>query len=356
MGLGFDTYLETLIETKLGVSIELKSLTGAALEAFNKLHPRGAEGTRIGGQFVKKVEGMVGEAIHNIVESTPVKPGVRKILAKDVVKDTLTSSLTKLENIVDKIFKERDALKQFVTKNIMIGHPKAMKPEHIVHIRETIQDVYRRTGLKKLNSIDIKATVATQGEYQLNSSGIKTGTRELTILPSFPFDDLGGKIRYFEIKLAKAQNSIKENAKLLKSYKEVKNEVPANTREMKRFYEKRILQYQAVVQENLTHIKNLKEGKFVTDHSAFNMSNKYKAMVYHELGHQWHSDNEKIINKHLKYFSRDRKELCQTYGVTRRAKDNWHECMAENFTLYMAGIKEPLHPDMIRLFDKYIKP
>jgi hypothetical protein len=63
-------YAQELMDKHKGLNIledifVTKSLTGAALEAFNKLHPRGAEGTRIGGRFVKKVEGMVGEAISN---------------------------------------------------------------------------------------------------------------------------------------------------------------------------------------------------------------------------------------------------------------------------------------------------
>ena len=40
MGIATKAYLETLIATKTGLSIELKSLTGAAVDAFNRLHPR----------------------------------------------------------------------------------------------------------------------------------------------------------------------------------------------------------------------------------------------------------------------------------------------------------------------------
>jgi hypothetical protein len=374
MGLGFDTYLETLIATKLGVSIELKSLTGAALEAFNKLHPRGAEGTRIGGRFVNKVEGMVGEAIHNVVESVPVKPGVRKILAKDVVKRvveakpaTKKAAGKQLSQYELSLQPGLNLLEKLVDKVVTFLHEGKIEPEHIGTIGKTLKDTYRRTGIKKLNNIFVKSTWTGRAHYLSESSTISPNTRTLYIGPSFPFEDLAGKIRYFEVKLARVQNTIKLAALDIKN----KAILPGKTIEQtKKKIMGDIVRYQVEVQEYTGNIKNLKEGKFVREHSVFNVENKYEAMINHELGHQWHHDYNDRVNKHFGIKLKKpedinfrgietvvaEKGLLEKYGVTRRAKDNWHECIAENFTLYMAGIKEPLHPDMIKLFDKYIKP
>jgi hypothetical protein len=107
MGIAQKIYLETLIENKTGMSVEIKSLTGEALRLFNELHPRGKEGTRIGGQFVKAGSGMVAGAVESAVR---VSPKVKKIKAKDVVdkiekieEHFLDPALTKLDKIVSQM-------------------------------------------------------------------------------------------------------------------------------------------------------------------------------------------------------------------------------------------------------------
>jgi len=344
LGIAKTAYLETLITHETGMSVELKSLTGTAAEIFERLHPRGKAGTKVGGQFVKKLQGVVGEAVHNVINTIPTKRVSHGIFRE--FSERLIPGITALEKLVDRV--------------VEVVHQSKIKPKHLTSISKTLSVIYKKTGMKKLNGIMIRATSVEKGEYLHESSQMFPISRELHIAPSFPFEDLNGKIKYFEQKLARSQTTLKLKAKDLKNPLVMPNMTVAET---KKYIMDDILRNQVEVQEYLSHIKNLKEGKFVRAHSVFNIKDKYEALTYHEMGHQWHDDYRREIDEHfgyrhfssLKTLMEQNKPLLEKYGVTDRAKDGWSECIAENFTLYMAGLKKHLHPDMVRLFDKYIK-
>jgi hypothetical protein len=101
-------------------------------------------------------------------------------------------------------------------------------------------------------------------------------------------------------------------------------------------------------------------------HSMYAFDNPIEAHVRHEAGHIWAYRNESKLQQRFGFgYSVERdapleerqREYDQRmkYGVTMRARDDWQECIAENFALYSAGKVEKLHPDMVQFFQENTK-
>jgi hypothetical protein len=389
-----------------------KSLTGAALEAFNKLHPRGAEGTRIGGRFVKKVEGIVGEAIESaMTKVVKRRPGASKpnqaMSALELLKneaklaykrgDTIALQETKKKiedqihiathrpvlasydeawlkrwqkeiSDLGKLFKSvredfnnltlhydkilssaHNSLKSLFEKGtVVFQNSSDIKPHHIADIKLYMKEVYERTGLRKLNSIDIIATDIKKSELYNESSAINTGARALKVAPTFPFENLKGKVRYWQKYIDREKAIIKELRHHIETKYDPEKHRPWRFREEQLKF--KLAKSENKIKEYREIQRKLTKGEFIDDHSAFNIDPPYRAMVYHELGHQWHHDNLVEVNRAFE------KHNFIKYGATRRGEDNWNECIAENFTLYMADLKQHMHSDMVKFFDLHIAP
>lgn len=78
--------------------------------------------------------------------------------------------------------------------------------------------------------------------------------------------------------------------------------------------------------------------------SAYMFDDGIEGAVRHELGHIFDEHNSAEFSNLLKAADWQEK-----FGVTKRARDNRGECVAENFALYSAGKRDGMHPDMITL-------
>ncbi len=88
-----------------------------------------------------------------------------------------------------------------------------------------------------------------------------------------------------------------------------------------------------------------------TDKSAHSMAyykDMTEALLRHEVGHLVYQRHTDRLDELLPY----RKDWEKAYGVTARAKEDWNECLAENFSLYSIGRIDLLHPDMVHAFEQ----
>lgn len=106
-------------------------------------------------------------------------------------------------------------------------------------------------------------------------------------------------------------------------------------------------------------VKAVQEGRFdfYGVHSEYAFSDLYEATARHEFSHAWHIQHEDAIFERLGYAVDDvaPAEFLKKYGVTWRARDNFAECVAENFALYSAGLRDRIHPDLLKLFEELIR-
>ncbi len=122
-----------------------------------------------------------------------------------------------------------------------------------------------------------------------------------------------------------------------------------------------------VVKSLRAEIRARTEGRFdqYVLHSSGAFGNLYEGCVRHEAGHMFCTEKVDLIAKFFGTAPSIRPPtaqelmretlLAEKYGLTRRARDSWHECIAENFTLYSIGRTERMHPDMIRFFKEVIR-
>lgn len=93
-----------------------------------------------------------------------------------------------------------------------------------------------------------------------------------------------------------------------------------------------------------------------TEHSMLVFPNEFIGVILHELGHVFVFQKHKQIAKFLGIEDCCR-DLCkldiEKYAVTERSKDDTTECLAENFTLYVAGYREKMHPKMKKMFQHF---
>jgi len=84
-------------------------------------------------------------------------------------------------------------------------------------------------------------------------------------------------------------------------------------------------------------------------HSIAYFDDGWEASVRHEMGHIWHSQYRERLSS-LKTEGWQGK-----YGITERARDNWGECIAENFALYSGGFQQGIAPELYEAFRELTK-
>jgi len=92
-------------------------------------------------------------------------------------------------------------------------------------------------------------------------------------------------------------------------------------------------------------------------HSRFWVENRetdqFKGAMLHEFGHYIHlHDHFRRYEDALLGSFTNNATWRQDYGITHRSRDNWRECMAENFAIWAMGHRDVLHPEIVNWFDQ----
>ena len=92
-------------------------------------------------------------------------------------------------------------------------------------------------------------------------------------------------------------------------------------------------------------------------HTMNNFDDALEATIRHEMGHVFHNQNRDRFMPQIMWDAQGVgwEEWKDAYGVTSRARDNWEECVAENFVLFSIGKTEQIHPAMISVFKELTK-
>jgi hypothetical protein len=87
-------------------------------------------------------------------------------------------------------------------------------------------------------------------------------------------------------------------------------------------------------------------------HSVGYYTDSLVGAVHHEMGHILHDQYPSLELDTRDVLAGVGKHVC---SVTERAKDGIKECIAENFALITAGVKDLVHPIMVELINRYKK-
>jgi len=109
------------------------------------------------------------------------------------------------------------------------------------------------------------------------------------------------------------------------------------------------------------------------EHTYYMFDDKFEAVARHEFGHAIMDFYERETRKRLSslvpsgavsdtrlrgapktnryYWTPISGKFVEEYGVTARARDDWGECVAENYVLYSIGRHDMMHRDMVAMFD-----
>ena len=106
-------------------------------------------------------------------------------------------------------------------------------------------------------------------------------------------------------------------------------------------------------------IRAVQEGRFDVYgvHSEYAFRDLYEATARHELAHAWHIQHDVEISRRFGYPFDELVSVSdlRPYAVTTRALSSWAECIAENFVLYSAGLRDRIHPGLLKLFEELIR-